>query len=89
MDAKFQDLQREREEQKALEDRLAAMQAKVMRGGTNLLDQEERLREEQRRQEDELRKIAEQEEEITFSAHAPETLGGLEMLKACSAVKPT
>ena len=63
MDAKFQDLQREREEQKALEDRLAAMQAKVMRGGTNLLDQEERLREEQRRQEDELRKIAEQEEE--------------------------
>ena len=63
MDAKFQDLQREREEQKALEDSLAAMQAKVMRGGTNLLDQEERLREEQRRQEDELRKIAEQEED--------------------------
>ena len=63
MDAKFQDLQREREEQKVLGDSLAAMQAKVMRGGTNLVDQEERLREEQRRQEDELRKIAEQEED--------------------------
>jgi hypothetical protein len=39
------------------------MQAKVMKGGTNLLDQEERLKEEQRRQEAELEKIAAAEAE--------------------------
>lgn len=38
----FGALQKEKEEQKQLEDKLAAMQAKVMKGGTNLLDQEVR-----------------------------------------------
>ena len=37
---RFAALQAEKDAQKVLEDKLASMQAKVMRGGTNLLDQE-------------------------------------------------
>ena len=66
MQEHFGALQREKDEQKQLEDKLAAMQAKVMKGGTNLLDQEERLKEEQRRQEAELEKIAAAEAEVGF-----------------------
>ncbi|EEH51880.1 kinesin-II motor protein, flagellar associated [Micromonas pusilla CCMP1545] len=62
---RFAALQAEKDAQKVLEDKLASMQAKVMRGGTNLLDQEERLREEQRRQADQLAKIAAQEAEAS------------------------
>ena len=62
---RFAALQAEKDAQKMLEDKLASMQAKVMRGGTNLLDQEERLREEQRRQADQLAKIAAQEAEAS------------------------
>lgn len=43
MQEHFGALQTEKEEQKQLEDKLAAMQAKVMKGGTNLLDQEVRV----------------------------------------------
>ena len=63
MQEHFGALQQEKDEQKQLEDKLAAMQAKVMKGGTNLLDQAERLKEEQRRQEAELEKIAAAEAE--------------------------
>ena len=63
---RFAALQAEKDAQKVLEDKLASMQAKVMRGGTNLLDQEERLREEQRRQADQLAKIAAQEAEASL-----------------------
>ena len=53
----------EKDEQRALEEKLAAMQAKVVRGGTNLLDQEQRLLEEARRREEKLAKIAAAEAE--------------------------
>ena len=56
-------MRREKDEQRALEEKLAAMQAKVVRGGTNLLDQEQRLLEEARRREEKLAKIAAAEAE--------------------------
>ena len=60
---RFAEIQKEQDEQRALEERLAAMQAKVVKGGTNLLDQEERLLEEARRREEALARIAASEAE--------------------------
>ena len=47
----------EKEEHRVLQERLEAMEAKVVKGGTNLLDQEQRLVEEARIREEKMRKM--------------------------------
>ena len=57
MEERFAATSAAREEHRVLQERLAAMEAKVVKGGTNLLDQEQRLVEEARIREEKMRKM--------------------------------
>ena len=57
MEARFAATTAEKEEHRVLQERLEAMEAKVVKGGTNLLDQEQRLVEEARIREEKMRKM--------------------------------
>ena len=63
MEARFAATTAEKEEHRALRERLEAMEAKVVKGGTNLLDQEQRLVEEARVREEKMRKMETHAEE--------------------------
>ena len=57
MEEHFAALVAEKEEHRVLQERLELMEAKVVKGGTNLLDQEQRLVEEARIREEKMRKM--------------------------------